>query len=103
MQFETDDTGGPFNKSRLINRAVARCTGHVCVISDGDAFVGNWTLRHAIHLAGFGAKLTLPHNSVCRMTREQSRRVLRKNRPIRSRTSSTATNGPELAPMGYGW
>ncbi len=39
----------------------------------------HWTLREAIRLAGTGTKMVLPHNSVCRMTREQSRRVLRWN------------------------
>jgi len=32
-----------------------------------------------IRLAGAGAKMILPHNSACRMTREQSRRLLRWN------------------------
>jgi|GEM_PF-1959482 len=79
VHIETDDTDGPFNKSRLINRAMALHAGHVCVITDADAFICDWTLREAIRLAGTGAKMILPHNSVCRMTREQSRRVLRWN------------------------
>jgi len=77
VRVETDETDGPFNKSRLINRAVARCSGDACVIADADAFVCDWTLREAIRLAGTGSKMILPHNSVCGMTREQSRRVLR--------------------------
>jgi hypothetical protein len=76
VHVETEDTDGPFNKSLLINRAVSQYAGHVCVITDADAFICNWTLREAIRLAGMGTKMVLPHNSVCRMTREQSRRVL---------------------------
>jgi len=79
VHIETDDTDCPFNKSRLINRAMAQYAGHVCVITDADAFICDWTLREAIRLAGTGANMVLPHNSVCRMTREQSRRVLRWN------------------------
>ncbi len=79
VHIETDDTDCPFNKSRLINRAMAGHAGHVRVITDGDAFIGDGTLREAIRLAGTGAKMILPHNSVCRMTGEQSRRVLRWN------------------------
>lgn len=79
VHVEADDTDGPFNKSRLINRAVSQYAGHVCVITDADAFICDWTLREAIRLAGTGTKMILPHNSVCRMNREQSRRVLRWN------------------------
>jgi hypothetical protein len=79
VHIETDDTDGPFNKWRLINRAVSQRSDQVCVITDADAFNCAWTLREAVRLAGTGAKMILPHNSVCRMTREQSRRALRWN------------------------
>jgi hypothetical protein len=36
-------------------------------------------LREATRLAGTGGKLVLPHNSVCKMTRKQSLRILRPN------------------------
>ena len=58
---------------------MAQCAGQVRVITDADAFICDWTLREAIRLAGTGTKMILPHNSVCRMTRQQSRRVLRRN------------------------
>jgi hypothetical protein len=77
VHVQMDDGRGPFNKSRLINDAVGLFPGHVCVISDADAFICDWTLREALRLAGTGNKLILPHYSVCRMTRDQSRRVLR--------------------------
>ncbi len=48
-------------------------------VADADAFICDWTLREAIQLAGTGAKMILSHNTVCRMAREQSRRVLRWN------------------------
>ena len=48
-------------------------------VADADAFICDWTLREAIQLAGTGAKMILPQNTVCRMAREQSRRVLRWN------------------------
>jgi hypothetical protein len=79
VHIQVDDGRGAFNKSRLINDAVRLFPGHVCVISDADAFVCDWTLREAIRLAGTGSKMVLPHNSVCRMTRDQSRRILRWN------------------------
>ena len=53
--------------------------GHYSVITDTDTFVCDWTLREAIRLVGTGTKMMLPHNAVCRMSREQSRRVLRWN------------------------
>lgn len=53
VHIETDDTEGPFNKSRLINRTVSQHAGHVCVITDADAFICDWTLREASRLAGW--------------------------------------------------
>ncbi len=50
---------------------------HVCVITDAEAFNCDWTLPGGIRLTGTGARMILSHNSACRMTHEQSRRVLR--------------------------
>jgi len=76
VHVETDDSDKPFNKSRTINTAVSRFPGHVCVITDADVFICDWTLRKAIQLAELNDFLYLPHNSTCRMTQSQSRRLL---------------------------
>ena len=39
VHVQMDDGRGPFNKSRLINDAVGLFPGHICVISDADAFI----------------------------------------------------------------
>ena len=43
VHVETDDPDGPFNKSRLITRAVSQYAGLVCVITDADAFICDGT------------------------------------------------------------
>jgi len=76
VHIETDDSEEPFNKSRTINLAVSRFPGHVCVITDADVFICDWTLRESIRLANRRDFLFLPHNSTCRMTQAQSRMLL---------------------------
>jgi len=74
-------------------------------VADADAFICDWTLREAIQLAGTGAKMILPHNTVCRMAREQSRRVLRWNpaNPLSGKLyrSQRARAWPGLAACGW--
>jgi len=77
VHVETDDSEEPFNKSRTINLAVSKSPGHVCVITDADVFICDWTLRESIRLANRRDFLYLPHNCICRMTQHQSQQLLR--------------------------
>jgi len=79
VHVETDDSEEPFNKSRTINLAVSKFPGHVCVITDADVFICDWTLRESIRLANRCDFLYLPHNCICRMTQHQSRQLLRQH------------------------
>ena len=47
------------------------------MINNAEDFICDWFLGEAISLVGRGFDAIKPHNSVCRMSREQSRRVLR--------------------------
>lgn len=79
VHVETDGSEEPFNKSRTINLAVSRFLGYVCVITDADVFICDWTLRESIRLASRRDFLYLLHNCICRMTQHQSRQPLRQH------------------------
>lgn len=73
-----DDSQRPFNKSRMMNDGVRLCgLDSVVILADADCFVCDWSLKRAIEIAADGDQLVVPHSSVCRMTRAQSRRVMK--------------------------
>jgi hypothetical protein len=70
------------NTSALVcewSNAVLFATRRIRTQSEDAGFICDWTLQEATRLALTVAKMILPHSSVCRMNREQSRRVLRWN------------------------
>lgn len=98
VHIEVDDSSRPFNRSKTINRGVAKFPDATVVIGDADCIICNKALQVAV--AEADDKMIIPHDSFCRTTRAQGKWILSKDprepvscKWLRSRRSKPATGG----------
>lgn len=74
VHVEVDESDGPFNRAKIINRGVARFPDAKIVISDADCFICDHSLFRAIREVD--RKLLIPHGRRYYMTKGQARQIL---------------------------
>ena len=84
-----DSPGEVFSRSAAINAAVRKAdpaADDVLAIIDADCFTTGRRFTEGANVAKETGRLVIPHDSVCRMTPEQSREVLDKKCPVKGPT-----------------
>lgn len=75
VHVELQSSKKPFNRSRVINRAISRFPNHKIVISDADCFICDHALRRAIAEVDDEAMI-IPHSRFCPTSKRQKSWVL---------------------------
>ena len=78
VHVELQSSKKPFNRSRTINRAVARFPGCKIVISDADCFLCDHALLRAVDEVD-DEMMLIPHNRFCPTSVEQKQWILERN------------------------
>ncbi|EAQ77166.1 galactosyltransferase-related protein [Blastopirellula marina] len=84
IHLAVDDSKEPFNKSKLLNLAIAKYPGHVIVIADADCIICDHSLSRAVREVT-DEEMICPHNRTCRTTKKQARWILNQNPSSRVR------------------
>jgi len=99
VHVQEQKPGKPFNRSRVINAAVAQFPGCKIIISDADCFICDHALKRAVAEVT-DEEMLIPHNRFCPTTVQQKTWLLQRDPKSKVRANWFAATRRRMAQAG---